>query len=68
MIKTFSFNALDISGLTVCMSAISGDFTRQPSDAVTARGQLRKSMDAERVKGFADAVVSRSIPDALSQL
>jgi len=50
------------------MSAISGDFTRNPSDAVTVRQNLRKSMDNERVKGFADAVVARSVVDSLSQL
>ncbi|KAL0279315.1 UNVERIFIED_CONTAM: hypothetical protein PYX00_000904 [Menopon gallinae] len=68
--KIFSFAAQLKAGkgLTVCVSAIPGDYTKSSKEALTAKQNLRKMMDEERVKGFADVVMARSIPDALSHL
>lgn len=55
-------------GLSICVSAISGDFAKNSGEAFAAKQSLRKVMDEERVKGFADVVVAKSIPDALSHL
>ncbi|XP_039752651.1 solute carrier family 12 member 4 isoform X1 [Pararge aegeria] len=53
-------------GLTVCVSVLGGDFTRRAGEASTAKQNLRKCMDEEKVKGFVDVLVSHSIADGLS--
>ncbi|CAH0405213.1 unnamed protein product [Chilo suppressalis] len=53
-------------GLTVCVSVLGGDFTRRAGEASTAKQNLRKCMDDEKVKGFVDVLVSPSIADGLS--
>ncbi|CAH0766243.1 unnamed protein product [Diatraea saccharalis] len=53
-------------GLTVCVSVLGGDFTRRAGEASTAKQNLRKTMDDEKVKGFVDVLVSPSIADGLS--
>ncbi|GLH09731.1 Bumetanide-sensitive sodium-(potassium)-chloride cotransporter [Gryllus bimaculatus] len=55
-------------GLTVCVSVIGGDFTRGHGEALAAKQSLRRTMDEEKVKGFVDVLVSRSITDGLSHL
>ncbi|KAK6642647.1 hypothetical protein RUM43_004149 [Polyplax serrata] len=68
--KIFSFAAQLKAGkgLTVCVSAISGEYAKNSGEALAAKQNLRKVMEEERVKGFAEVVVARSIPDALSHL
>lgn len=53
-------------GLTVCVSVIGGDFPRLAGEASTAKQNLRKCMEEEKVKGFSDVLVSHSIADGLS--
>lgn len=55
-------------GLTVCVSVLGGDFTRRAGEAATAKQNLRKCMDEEKVKGFVDVLVSHSIADGLGHL
>ncbi|KAG7310451.1 hypothetical protein JYU34_003233 [Plutella xylostella] len=53
-------------GLTVCVSVLGGDFTRLAGEASTAKQNLRRCMEEEKVKGFVDVLVSHSIADGLS--
>lgn len=55
-------------GLTICASVIGGDFTRAYSEAMAAKQSLRKTMEEERVKGFADILVANDITEGLSDL
>lgn len=55
-------------GLTVCMGVISGDYTKRQNAAITAKQNLRKYMDDERVKGFVDVLVTKNVPDGLSNM
>uniref|UniRef100_A0A2A4K3L9 Amino acid permease/ SLC12A domain-containing protein n=1 Tax=Heliothis virescens TaxID=7102 RepID=A0A2A4K3L9_HELVI len=55
-------------GLTVCVSVLGGDFPRRAGDASSARQNLRKVMDEEKVKGFVDVLVSPDIAEGLSHL
>ena len=68
LIKKVTFHFFFVVGLTVCVSAIAGEYAKNASEALAAKQSLRKVMDEERVKGFADVVVAKSIPDALSHL
>ncbi|XP_045508008.1 solute carrier family 12 member 4 isoform X2 [Colias croceus] len=53
-------------GLAVCVSVLGGDFTRRAGEASTAKQNLRKCMEEEKVKGFTDVLVAHSIADGLS--
>ncbi|CAF4796550.1 unnamed protein product [Pieris macdunnoughi] len=53
-------------GLTVCVSVLGGDFNRRAGEASTAKQNLRKCMEEEKVKGFTDVLVANSIADGLS--
>lgn len=55
-------------GLTVCVSVISGDYTRCSSEALAAKQNLRKTMEEEKVKGFVDVLAARNITDGISHL
>ncbi|CAH1955661.1 unnamed protein product [Acanthoscelides obtectus] len=55
-------------GLTICASVIGGDFTRCCGEAMAAKQSLNKTMEEERVKGFAEILVARNISDGLSHL
>ncbi|CAH0695418.1 unnamed protein product [Spodoptera exigua] len=55
-------------GLTVCVSVLGGDFPRRSGDATSARQNLRRCMDEEKVKGFVDVLVAPHIADGLSHL
>ncbi|KAJ8736130.1 hypothetical protein PYW08_006786 [Mythimna loreyi] len=55
-------------GLTVCVSVLGGDFPRRAGDATSARQNLRRIMDEEKVKGFVDVLVSPDIAEGLSHL
>lgn len=52
----------------MCVSVLGGDFTRRAGEAATAKQNLRRCMDEEKVKGFVDVLVASSIPDGLSHL
>ncbi|XP_060804181.1 solute carrier family 12 member 6 isoform X1 [Amyelois transitella] len=53
-------------GLTVCVSVVAGDFTRLSSEALSAKQNLRKCMEDEKLKGFVDVLVAPNIADGLS--
>lgn len=55
-------------GLTVCVSCIQGDFTKNSGEALAAKQSLRKIADEEKVKGFVDVLVVRDVLDGLSSL
>ncbi|CAG9828614.1 unnamed protein product [Diabrotica balteata] len=55
-------------GLTICASVINGDFTRSYGEAMAAKQSLSKTMEEERVKGFAEILVARDITEGLSDL
>lgn len=55
-------------GLAVCVSCIGGDYARSSGEAMAAKQSLRKTMDEEKVKGFVDVLVARSVVDGLSCL
>ncbi|XP_063375427.1 solute carrier family 12 member 6 isoform X6 [Cydia amplana] len=55
-------------GLTVCVSVLGGDFTRRAGESSTARQNLRQCMLEEKVKGFADTLVSHDIAEGLSHV
>ncbi|XP_058809143.1 solute carrier family 12 member 4 isoform X2 [Phymastichus coffea] len=55
-------------GLTIAVGCIQGDYTRRSGDAAAAKQALRRIMEEEKVKGFVDVVVSRSVIDGLSTL
>lgn len=55
-------------GLTVCVSVLGGDFPKRAGEAATAKQNLRRCMNEEKVKGFVDVLVSPSIPEGLSNL
>lgn len=65
VLTDFSFAG---KGLTVCVSVLEGDFARRASEANAAKQNLRQAMTEEKVKGFADTLVSHSIADGLSHL
>ncbi|XP_054719060.1 solute carrier family 12 member 6-like [Uloborus diversus] len=55
-------------GLTVVSAVLEGEFMKRYSEALAAKQSLRKVMGEERVKGFAEVVVSKSSADGLSHL
>lgn len=65
---TFASQLKAGKGLTVCVSVISGDFTRCSGEALAAKQSLRKTMDEERVKGFTDVLVASDITEGISHL
>ncbi|XP_065219429.1 solute carrier family 12 member 4 isoform X3 [Planococcus citri] len=68
--KLFSFAAQLKAGkgLTVCVSVISGDYTKCSGDAVVAKQSIKKVMEDEKVKGFADVLISKDTTEGLSHL
>ncbi|KAJ8950397.1 hypothetical protein NQ314_007937 [Rhamnusium bicolor] len=68
--KLFSFAAQLKAGkgLTICASVIGGDYTRSCGEAMAAKQSLTKTMEEERVKGFAEILVVRDITEGLSNL
>lgn len=65
--KLFSFAAQLKAGkgLTVCASVLQGDYTKSSGEASEAKEVIQKAMGEERVKGFCDVLVARSIIDGL---
>ncbi|KAG5884024.1 hypothetical protein JTB14_014798 [Gonioctena quinquepunctata] len=68
--KLFSFAAQLKAGkgLTICGSVIGGDFPRSYGEAMAAKQSLSKTMEEEKVKGFAEILVARDISEGLSNL
>ncbi|XP_020289563.1 solute carrier family 12 member 6 isoform X4 [Pseudomyrmex gracilis] len=68
--KLFAFaNQLKAGkGLTVCVSCLAGDFTQKSGEAQAAKQSLKKATAEEKVKGFVDVLVARSVVDGLSSL
>lgn len=55
-------------GLTVCVSVVPGDYTKRSQAITTAKTNIRKYMDDERVKGFVDILITKNVADGLSHM
>jgi len=55
-------------GLTICVTVIPGDFSKSSGEAVIAKQALRKAMDDEKVKGFADVLIAKDTSEGLCHL
>ncbi|XP_057338633.1 solute carrier family 12 member 4 isoform X3 [Microplitis mediator] len=55
-------------GLTICVSCIPGDYTKNSGEALAAKQNLRRIADEEKVKGFVEALVARNTIDGISAL
>ncbi|XP_034942488.1 solute carrier family 12 member 4 isoform X2 [Chelonus insularis] len=55
-------------GLTVCVSCIEGDYTKNSGQVLAAKQNLRKIADEEKVKGFVEVLVARDRTDGISAL
>jgi solute carrier family 12 (potassium/chloride transporter), member 4/6 len=55
-------------GLTVVMSVLPGDYVKRHQAAITAKNNLRKFLNDERVKGFVDVLVTKNVADGLSNM
>lgn len=55
-------------GLTVVMAVVPGNFVKRHSAALTAKQNLRKYLNDERVKGFVDVLVTENVADGLSNM
>lgn len=55
-------------GLTVCASVIEGDFTKSTGESSSARQGIKRVMEEEKVKGFCEVLVAKSIVDGLSHV
>ncbi|CAO1414154.1 unnamed protein product [Diamesa tonsa] len=55
-------------GLTVCVACIPGDYVKRHQAAITAKANLRKFMEDEKVKGFVDVLVTKNIPEGLTHI
>lgn len=68
--KLFSFAAQLKAGkgLTMCVSVVSGDFTKKQGKAQETKANIRRIMDEERVKGFVEVLVARNVVDGLSSV
>lgn len=62
------FPFLSGKGLTICASVIGGDYTRSYGEAMAAKQSLGKTMEEERVKGFAEILVAKDVSEGLSDL
>lgn len=55
-------------GLTVCVSVVSGEFTKKANKAAETKANIRRIMEEERVKGFVEVLVARNTVDGLSSM
>lgn len=53
-------------GLTLVNSVLEGNFETDSGISLTARQSLKHSMDKEKVKGFAEIVISKDVTQGLS--
>lgn len=62
---TFASQLKAGKGLTMVLSVIEGEFSRQYGEAQAARQSVRKEMEKEKVKGFADVLVAKNITQSI---
>lgn len=55
-------------GLTVCASVIEGDFAKSTGESASARQGIKRVMEEEKVKGFCEVLVAKSMVDGLSHV
>lgn len=65
---TFASQLKAGKGLTLVCSVIEGDFSKKYGEALAARQSLKKIMEEERVKGFADVLVAKDVADGINHL
>lgn len=68
--KLFSFAAQLKAGkgLTVCVSVVQGDYTKKMTKAAETKANIKRIMEEERVKGFVEVLVARTVVDGLSSM
>lgn len=54
--------------MTICASVISGNYARSYGEAMAAKQSLSKTMEEEKVKGFAEILVAKDASEGLSDL
>ncbi|XP_076261181.1 solute carrier family 12 member kcc isoform X1 [Rhynchophorus ferrugineus] len=52
-------------GLTICASVFGGDYTEGAAQAIEAKKTLQNLMEQERVKGFAEVLMTKSVSEGL---
>lgn len=55
-------------GLTIAVSCLPGEFSKNSSSAIAAKHNLRTVADEEKVKGFVDVLITPNVSEGLSAL
>lgn len=55
-------------GLCVCAGVIPGEYTKNSSEALSAKDSLRKVMGEEKLKGFVEVLVAHNVVEGISHL
>ncbi|KPM02516.1 solute carrier family 12-like protein 2 [Sarcoptes scabiei] len=67
-ILTFASQLKAGKGLTIITSVLSGNFENESGIAQSAKQSLRHSMDKEKVKGFAEVIITKDVTQGLSHI
>lgn len=65
---TFASQLKAGKGLTIVASVLEGNFDTESGIAQSAKQSLRVSMDKEKVKGFAEVVISKDVTQGLNHI
>uniref|UniRef100_A0A2I9LPR0 Solute carrier family 12 member 4 n=1 Tax=Centruroides hentzi TaxID=88313 RepID=A0A2I9LPR0_9SCOR len=65
---TFASQLKAGKGLTIICSVLEGDYSKMYSESQAAKLSLRRIMEEEKVKGFADVVVAKNVSDGICHL
>lgn len=67
-ILTFASQLKAGKGLTIITSVLNGNFETESGIAQSAKQSLRHSMDKEKVKGFAEVIITKDVTQGLSHI
>lgn len=67
-ILTFASQLKAGKGLTIITSVLDGSFETESGIAQSAKQSLRHSMDKEKVKGFAEVIITKDVTQGLSHI
>ncbi|KAG1712135.1 Solute carrier family 12 member 4 [Nymphon striatum] len=65
---TFASQLKAGKGLSLVNAVIEGEFCKNYGETQAAKLSLKKAMDEEKVKGFADVVVSKNVTDGINHI
>nr|XP_018900328.1 PREDICTED: solute carrier family 12 member 4 isoform X2 [Bemisia tabaci] len=65
---TFTSQLKAGKGLCVCAGVIPGEYTKNASEALSAKDSLRKVMGEEKLKGFVEVLVAHNVVEGISHL